>query len=766
MVKKGELFNAYSSYFSILENVGQYPQGDANRLILLSFIEKMKADGFYATLSTSDKAIIDKVIDCIKKSLCILPYTSACMKKKAEKVYIGEYEDCIFYNKTVPQYEDMNANWQIQTVYCAKNVQNYNNGRKVTVWQNTNALFKGPQTKTEITLDTSSCPYNAPNWVEDSRSCEQSEGTNTGYQLIVYRDNNTNSATYGQTKTEKIFNTDACPIESTDPVWVEISRTCNTASYEHSPNPSALHTIGYATVVMRDENPLSLTYGQEMTYPLVSDENCPLENVGYLTYSDGQLTKTVSANSDAYSITLPLLYYVNDVLQNPWNGNVTLTLLPVGMDMATHDGDCTITISAPKNTTGTNRTLVGKLGADYFDGEVVFTLNQSADAVFKWNDNTLAKTDTAVAAGVTKNYTVVSTAGGEFKSYSVSSATSGISATINSTTVSVTVAQNPNTSARTLVLKLKQQGSNAEIMLTVQQEAAAAPQPVAVFSVSPVSLSFNDSSQTKTLTVTSTIDNVSTGFTVTKDAALTNYTVTQNGNTVTITSPSPVSALTGSLLFTQNTSGNTVTVPVTQTAPVYVFTWGDDTTAPKILAADPDGDEVQYLVKSRKNGTIYYTWGAEGTIPTWVHPTKVVPVQGDPSVKFTVDKNNGYRQRPIDGTQTITLHQKEGNVVKNTLAFQVSQAGSTAESFDLNIQAGPQTVMFPMMTVTTFISGETQAFDADGFEGYESGIVRMPEDGEIEFSVTVQEVGGGQTYSANTRYTWDSSKHNIILEVV
>lgn len=746
MVKKGELFNAYSSYFNILENIGQYSSQNTAKLILLSFIEQMKADGFYSTLLEADRKVIDAIVECIKKKLCILLYTSACMKKKAEKVYIGEYEDCIFYNKTVPEYEDMNPSWELLTVTCQINpATGYNTGRKISTYQNVNPLFKGPQIYTEEVIDSSSCPYNAPNWVEESRSCEQSEGINTGYQLVVYRDNNTNSATYGQTRTERNFNTEACPIESTDPIWVEISRACNTVSYEHSSDSSALHTTGYATVTVRDENPASSSYGQETTNPHVSDTNCPLENIGYLTFSNGQKTKMVSSNSGAYSTTIPLNYYINDVLQNPWNSNV----IPHEGDLniTTHDGDCTVTISAPKNTTGQTRTFIETIGANYFDDVITFTLTQAADAVFKWSDNTLAKNDTAVAAGVTRNYTVISTAGGEFKNYSISSATSGISASISSNTITVTVAQNPNTSARTLVLKLKQQGSNNEITLTVQQEAAAQPQPVAVFSVSPVSLSFNDVNQTRTLTVTSTIDNVSTGFTVTKDAALTNYTVTQNGNTVTVTSPSQVSALTGSLLFTQNTSGNTATVPVTQTAPAYVFTWGDDTTAPKVLAADPDGDEVQYVVKSRKNGTIYYTWDVEGNIPDWLHTDKVVPASGEPSINLTIDKNNGYRQRPTEGTQTITLYQKEGSVVKNTLAVQVSQAGSTAESFDLSIQAGPRTVMFPMMAVTTFISGEIQVFDTDNFEGYESGVVRMPEDGEIEFSVTVQEVGGGQTLS-------------------
>ena len=756
MVKKGELFNAYSSYFDILENVGQYPQGDANRLILLSFLEQMKADGFYNTLSAEDRKVIDKIIDCIRKKLCILPYTSACMKKKAEKVYIGEYEDCIFYNKTIPEYEDMNPSWELLTVACQINPSTgYRTGRKISTYQNVNPLFKGPQTYTKEVIDTSSCPYNAPNWVEESRSCEQSGGTNTGYMILVYRDNNINSESYGQTKTQRRLNTSACPMASTDPMWVEISRACKTISYEHSSDPSALHTYGVAAVTYRDVNPLSPTPEAEREYTTdESDSNCPEEYIGYLTFSNGQKTKMVSSNSAAYSTTIPLNYYINDLLQNSWNSNV----IPYegDLDITTHDGNCTVTISAPKNTTGQTRTFVGTIGANYFSDLITFTLVQAADAVFKWSNNTLAKTDTAVAAGVTKNYTVVSTAGGEFKSYSVSSTTSGISVSISNNTVTVTVAQNPNTSARTLILKLKQQGSNNEITLTVQQEAAAQPQPVAVFTVSPASLSFTSSGGTKTLTVNSKVDNVIRDYSITNNFS--NATVTKNGSTVTVTANSTSTALSGNILLTQTGTGNTITVPVTQAAPVYTFTWGDGTPSQKTWAnIIADGDSDTFTVISRKdNADTPFT----AVSSSWITAT----VQNG-SVLVTVSENESREPR----TEGVVTLSQTGSTNPNLVlrVRQLSYADTQQETTKLVRvnEVGSDPHLMTYMNSTT-----SQVYYSEDASSTGDVIIYIPVDGYFSFTGgdygTFFEDTYGERHYAGERVSIEDLQTDITLRRV
>ena len=95
----GDIFSAYSQYFDILENVGSYSNANTARLLLASFIQDMKNSGFAKTLSEEDKKFLQKLEDCIQNKLCILPYTSTCMKKKVYKIFNGGYESCITYNK-------------------------------------------------------------------------------------------------------------------------------------------------------------------------------------------------------------------------------------------------------------------------------------------------------------------------------------------------------------------------------------------------------------------------------------------------------------------------------------------------------------------------------------------------------------------------------------------------------------------------------------------------------------------------------------------
>lgn len=95
----GDIFNAYSQYFNILENVGSYSQSNTARLLLMSFIQDMRNDGFIATLSDEDKKFIDKLEACIQDKVCIFPYTANCMKKKSYNVFAGDYEGCVTVNK-------------------------------------------------------------------------------------------------------------------------------------------------------------------------------------------------------------------------------------------------------------------------------------------------------------------------------------------------------------------------------------------------------------------------------------------------------------------------------------------------------------------------------------------------------------------------------------------------------------------------------------------------------------------------------------------
>ena len=109
-------------------------------------------------------------------------------------------------------------------------------------------------------------PDTDPIWVETSRTCILDQnGYNTGSATVVEEDTNPNSATYQQTRTSTVEDLTTCPINS--PNWVETSRTCE---------QSDGYNTGYAIVTETDQNQYSSTYGQTRTITVEDLVNCPL----------------------------------------------------------------------------------------------------------------------------------------------------------------------------------------------------------------------------------------------------------------------------------------------------------------------------------------------------------------------------------------------------------------------------------------------------------------------------------------------------------
>lgn len=69
-----------------------------------------------------------------------------------------------------------------------------------------------------VEQDLVNCPKSvkAPDWQIQSATCEQEYGYNTGYIIEVYRDDNSLSDTYNQTKTVRRFDDNDCPVQTPD----------------------------------------------------------------------------------------------------------------------------------------------------------------------------------------------------------------------------------------------------------------------------------------------------------------------------------------------------------------------------------------------------------------------------------------------------------------------------------------------------------------------------------------------------------------------
>lgn len=109
----------------------------------------------------------------------------------------------------------------------------------------------------------------APIWTEQSYSCVQSEGFNTGDSIVTEIDSNAESATYGQTRTRTIQDDERCPVDS-EASWQEQSYTCETINGFNT---------GKSVSVQKDINPNSPSYGTTRQRYIDDDERCPVSTV-------------------------------------------------------------------------------------------------------------------------------------------------------------------------------------------------------------------------------------------------------------------------------------------------------------------------------------------------------------------------------------------------------------------------------------------------------------------------------------------------------
>lgn len=68
------LYNAYDRYFSALCNTGYYPQKGVTSLLVLNFIFSILRGGLAGYLKDEDYFTIDRALDCLYGSNCLLPY--------------------------------------------------------------------------------------------------------------------------------------------------------------------------------------------------------------------------------------------------------------------------------------------------------------------------------------------------------------------------------------------------------------------------------------------------------------------------------------------------------------------------------------------------------------------------------------------------------------------------------------------------------------------------------------------------------------------
>ena len=100
------IYNAIVKYYTALSKVGYYKYGDVFSLLVLCFLRDFVYQDYRGTLSKSDYSIIEKALNCLFGSNCLIPYPDYL---KMGKLHIGEMTEMAHRVKTLEETEVLKA---------------------------------------------------------------------------------------------------------------------------------------------------------------------------------------------------------------------------------------------------------------------------------------------------------------------------------------------------------------------------------------------------------------------------------------------------------------------------------------------------------------------------------------------------------------------------------------------------------------------------------------------------------------------------------
>lgn len=81
------LYQALTKYYHVLELTGYMQKSNSDKLLILSFYRDFMFHDYRALLSREDYRLIEKALDCIYGTSCLIPYPDYL---KMGKLYLGE----------------------------------------------------------------------------------------------------------------------------------------------------------------------------------------------------------------------------------------------------------------------------------------------------------------------------------------------------------------------------------------------------------------------------------------------------------------------------------------------------------------------------------------------------------------------------------------------------------------------------------------------------------------------------------------------------
>ena len=100
------IYNAISQYYTALNKLGYYKYGDVFSLLVLCFLRDFVYQDYRGILSRSDYSIIERALNCLFGSNCLIPYPDYL---KMGKLHIGEMTEMAHRVKALEDTEVLKA---------------------------------------------------------------------------------------------------------------------------------------------------------------------------------------------------------------------------------------------------------------------------------------------------------------------------------------------------------------------------------------------------------------------------------------------------------------------------------------------------------------------------------------------------------------------------------------------------------------------------------------------------------------------------------
>lgn len=294
--------------------------------------------------------------------------------------------------------------------------------------------------------------------------------------------------------------------------------------------------------------------------------------------------------------------------------------------------------------------------------------------VFTWEDGSTSDTSASFpwnfsANGTAANIPVISTKNGSSQSWSVSSKPSWITTSATSSKVTISASDNSG-SARSGEVVLTQSGSGKTLTVNVSQNAYVAD--TYVFTITPNTYDAPYSSATFIPRTVSTKNGSNIGYSLTSGGTDWVVVSTTGKITVEILKNTTSSTRSTTLVFTQNESGKTQSIEITQSGYTPTYTFNVSPTNLSVTAAETN---ETLTVNSYK--TVLKSDGSETT----------------ESLDYEFSSNNSWvaAARTTTNTKYITVAENE-TTTQRTAKITLTQAESGAQAFVNVIQDGKQQV--------------------------------------------------------------------------